>query len=147
MKRITCAAIMAGLMLSAFAGGAIAQTRAVGIGVADLEASTQFYQQVLGLEVRRTYELGYLNEVVLGFPGKPGAVVVLMNWPNEQRRYDGDNVKLVFDVDDAAAVMARLREAGGVIDHEAGPIEAVPGVVIGLGRDLDNYVIEVISRP
>ena len=122
-----------------------ADMRAVGIGVADLQASSQFYQQILGVSVQRTYELGYLNEIVLGYTGEPGAVLVLMNWPNDDRVYDGGNVKVVFNVDDAEAVMQRIVAAGGRIDRAASPIDALPGVLVGLGRDLDNYLVEVIQ--
>ncbi|MFT7651308.1 MAG: lactoylglutathione lyase [Limisphaerales bacterium] len=119
---------------------------AIGIGVADLEVSSEFYQYILGLKVLRTYELGYLNEIVLGYEHGDGAVLVLMNWPEQDRQYDGGNSKIVFDVDDAAAVISRIRERGGVIDREALPIEAVKGAIIGLGRDPDQYVVEVIQR-
>ena len=132
------------------------QLSATGIGVRDLEVSKKFYAEVLGLTVLRTYELGYLNEIVLGFPEGPewpkgpkgkGAVVVLMNWPDDKdRQYDGNNVKLVFDVADPAAVIAKIRALGGKIDREATTSEALPGAIIGLGRDPDNYVIEVIKR-
>ena len=123
------------------------QLSATGIGVRDLEVSKKFYADVLGLTVLRTYELGYLNEIVLGFPDGRGAVVVLMNWPDDkERQYDGNNVKLVFDVADPAAVIAKIRALGGKIDREATTSEALPGAIIGLGRDPDNYVIEVIKR-
>ena len=121
---------------------------AMGIGVADLAASTEFYQDVLGLEVLRSYELGYLNEIVLGYSqaNAEAAVVVLMNWPEQSRSYDGDNVKLVFYIDDPAAAIERIREKGGEILREATPIEALNGRVVGMGRDPDNYVVEVIAR-
>jgi catechol 2,3-dioxygenase-like lactoylglutathione lyase family enzyme len=119
----------------------------VGIGVQDLERSIGFYGDVLGLRVLRRFELGYLNEVVLGFPDGSGANVVLMNWPHEpSRQYDGNNVKLVFYVHDPASVMARIRAHGGKIDREAAPIEALNGTVVGLGRDPDNYVVELLGR-
>jgi lactoylglutathione lyase len=122
------------------------QLSAVGIGVENLEASVAFYADVLNLEVLRTYELGYLNEIVMGYKDKPGAVIVLMNWPDSDRVYEGDNIKLVFDVDDPAAVIARIRARGGKINREAGPIEALPGAIVGMARDPDNYVIEVLKR-
>ena len=132
----------------ALAANSIAQDRLslVGIGVSDLESSTAFYVEVLQMQVLRTYELGYINEVVLGYSHDQGAALVLMNWPEQQRPYDGNDVKLVFDVDDPAAVLERIRERGGQIDMEAGPIDAVPGAIIGFGRDPDNYVIELIKR-
>ena len=119
---------------------------AVGIGVADLQRSQNFYADVLGLKVLRTYELGYLNEIVMGFAHGEGAVVVLMNWPGQERQYNGNNVKLVFYVNDPKAVIERIRQQGGKIDREAGPIEALPNAIVGLARDPDNYVIEVLRR-
>jgi catechol 2,3-dioxygenase-like lactoylglutathione lyase family enzyme len=120
---------------------------AVGIGVSDLQASAAFYSAALGLEVLRTYELGYLDEIVLGYPGGDGTVLVLMNWPGDtERRYDGSDVKNVFYVNDATGVMQRIRELGGRIDREATPHPAVNGDLVGLGRDPDNYVIEVLQR-
>jgi catechol 2,3-dioxygenase-like lactoylglutathione lyase family enzyme len=119
----------------------------VGIGVKDLERSIKFYGDVLGMKVSRRFELGYLNEVVLGFSDGTGANVVLMNWPNDpSRRYEGDNVKLVFYVHDPASVIARIRANGGRIDREAAPIDVLNGTVVGLGRDPDNYVIELLGR-
>ena len=120
---------------------------AVGIGVKDLAASTRFYSDVLGMKVLRRFELGYLNEVVMGFPDATGATVVLMNWPGDAaRRYDGNDVKLVFYVHDPAQIIELIRKSGGKIDREAKPIEALNGTVVGLGRDPDNYVIELLAR-
>ncbi len=120
---------------------------AVGIGVSDLANSTRFYQKILGLDVLRVYELGYINENVLGHADSEDAVLVLMNWPGDKdRRYDGTDVKIVFYVSDPEAVIQRIREQGGLIDREAEPHEAVNGLVIGMGRDPDNYLVEVIQK-
>jgi catechol 2,3-dioxygenase-like lactoylglutathione lyase family enzyme len=119
----------------------------VGIGVRDLAVSAAFYADVLGLQELRRYELGYIEEIVIGVPDGAGTSIVLMHWPDDaSRRYDGNDVKLVFYVDDPAAVLERIRARGGKIDREATPIEVLNGRVVGLGRDPDNYVIEVIAR-
>ena len=124
-----------------------------GIGVKDLEVSKSFYVEVLGMQVVRTYALGYINEIVLAYPAAPdgtaarGGSLVLMNWPGDtQRRYDGNDVKLVFEVDDPAAIIARIRARGGQVDREAGPVDALPGAIIAMARDPDNYVIELLRR-
>lgn len=123
-----------------------------GIGVKDLDASKAFYTEVLGMQVARTYELGYLNEIVLVYPQVEGAAarggsLVLMNWPKDKdRTYDGNNVKLVFEVADPAAIAAKIRARGLKIDREAGPVESLPGAVIAMARDPDNYVIELLKR-
>jgi len=139
------------LCVATFQATADDRLGAMGIGVSDLARSSMFYQEVLGLKVLRTYELGYLDEIVLGYEAAgnespAGAVVVLMHWPDQRRDYDGNNVKLVFYVTDPGGVIERIRERGGRIDREAAPIEALDGTVVGLGRDPDNHVVEVIQR-
>ena len=127
----------------------------VGIGVSDIEKSTKFYQDILDLDVIGTYDditvdnadgsESFLDEVVLGYSDKPGTLLVLMNWPKDEKKYDGDNVKIVFDVEDAREVMKKIKKAGGKIDREALPHYTIEGGLVGLGRDLDNYVVEIIQ--
>ena len=127
----------------------------VGIGVSNIEKSTKFYQDILGLSVIGTYDdvtvdnadgsESFLDEVVLGYKDKPGTLLVLMNWPNDNKKYDGDNTKIVFEVEDAKAVIEKIRRAGGKIDREATPHYTIEGGLVGLGRDPDNYVVEVIQ--
>ena len=127
----------------------------VGIGVSNIEKSTKFYQDILGLDVIGTYDdvtvdnadgsESFLDEVVLGYNDKPGTLLVLMNWPNDDKKYDGDNAKIVFEVEDAKAVIEKIRKAGGKIDREATPHYTIEGGLVGLGRDPDNYVVEVIQ--
>lgn len=125
---------------------------AVGIGVSDLAISSEFYQQVLGLKLLRTYELGYLDELILGYDGPKAsqpnaAVVVLMHWPDDaNRQYGSGELKLVFYVDDPIAVLERIRQRGGTIDREATPHPALNGGLVGLARDPDNYIIEILQR-
>tara|TARA_B100000768_G_scaffold17803_1_gene16251 strand:- start:4 stop:477 length:474 start_codon:yes stop_codon:yes gene_type:complete len=127
----------------------------VGIGVSNIDNSTKFYQDILGLDIIGTYDdvtvdnadgsESFLDEVVLGYKDKPGTLLVLMNWPNDNKKYDGDNTKIVFEVEDAKAVIEKIRKAGGKIDREAIPHYTIEGGLVGLGRDPDNYVVEVIQ--
>ena len=127
----------------------------IGIGVSDIEKSTKFYQDILDLDVIGTYDditvdntdgsESYLDEVVLGYKDVPGALLVLMNWPKDRKNYDGDIVKIVFEVEDAKSVMEKIRQAGGKVDREAIPHYTIEGGLVGLGRDPDNYVVEIIQ--
>ena len=127
----------------------------VGIGVSNIEKSTKFYQEILGLDIIGTYDditvdnadgsESFLDEVVLGYNNKPGTLLVLMNWPKDKKNYDGDNVKIVFEVENAKEVMKKIKKAGGKIDREALPHYTIEGGLVGLGRDLDNYVVEIIQ--
>ena len=127
----------------------------VGIGVSNIEKSTKFYQDILGLDIIGTYDditvdnadgsESFLDEVVLGYNNKPGTLLVLMNWPKDKKKYDGDNVKIVFEEEDSKEVMKKIKKAGGKIDREALPHYTIEGGLVGLGRDLDNYVVEIIQ--
>jgi hypothetical protein len=94
------------------------------------------------LKTLRAYELGYINEIVLGYKESQSASLVLMNWPKQERRYDGTDVKLVFYVADPGAVIECIRGYGFEVLREATPIAALNGRVVGLARDPDNYVVE-----
>jgi lactoylglutathione lyase len=124
-----------------------AELRAVGIGVTDLARSEQFYSAVLGMQRVREYKLEAMDEIVMALPGHASPVIVLMRWHDvAERKLPEDNVKLVFNVANAAAVIDRVRAAGGRIDREAAPIDVLNGQIVGLGRDPDGYVIELIER-
>jgi catechol 2,3-dioxygenase-like lactoylglutathione lyase family enzyme len=53
---------------------------AAGIGVKDLARSLAFYTNVLGMKKRMKFKLPHMNEVVLGFDGAAGGVLVLMQY-------------------------------------------------------------------
>ncbi len=59
---------------------------AVGIGVADLERSTRYYEQVLGMTKIRTFEVEYMDEVMLAHEGR-NAVVLMHYTDGSVRNY------------------------------------------------------------
>ena len=113
----------------------------VGIGVKDIKKSTEFYLKIFNLDGTKST----VNETVLGYEGEDVTLLILMHWPHEDRKYDGDNTKVVFEVDDAADVINKIRGQGGKIDREAIPHYTIEGGLVGLGRDPDNYVVEVVQ--
>jgi len=90
---------------------------ATGIGVSDLEASARFY------------------ETALGMTRKDGSNPSYRDLP----------VKLVFYVSDPKAVMDRIRAAGGAVTREPEPLGDFG--VIGLAKDPDGYVVELLQAP
>ncbi|MFV2197838.1 VOC family protein [Nocardiopsis sp. LOL_012] len=121
---------------------------AAGIGVSDLERSSEFYQEALGMRELTTYQIpGFMDEIVLGFDdGSRGASVVLMHYTDGREvDYEGNPVKLVFYVDDAAAAAERIEEAGGTVVLEPAPQPTLGNVVVGLARDLDGYTLELLE--
>lgn len=119
---------------------------ATGIGVSDLDRSVDFYTRVLGMKAMQTFKLPSMDEVVVAFEGR--TAVVLMHWTDGSARNYRDNpIKLVFYVTDPKEVTERIRAEGLEITREPTPIDTLGGAIVGLARDPDGYVIELLQAP
>ena len=119
---------------------------AVGIGVSDLARSTDFYSRVIGMTQTQTFKVDYMDEVVLAFEGR--TAVVLMHYTDgSARNYKDNPVKLVFYVTDPKAVSDRIKAEGLEIIREPTPMASMGGAAIGLAKDPDGYIVELIQRP
>jgi lactoylglutathione lyase len=117
---------------------------AVGIGVSDLQKSTDFYINVMGMQKIKTYELEALNEVVLGYP-EGESYIVLMNWHDgTKRNYKDLPVKVVTRTKDPAALAAKIKAAGFTVTREPSPSAQVGNAIVGLAKDPDGYVLELL---
>ena len=119
---------------------------AVGIGVADLDRSADFYTRVLGMKPVQTFKLDYMDEVMLAHEGR-NAVVLMHYTDGSARNYRDNPVKLVFYVTDPTAIAARVRAFGLEVTREPAPIDSLGGAVVCLAKDPDGYVIELIEAP
>jgi predicted enzyme related to lactoylglutathione lyase len=119
---------------------------ATGIGVSDLRASAEFYKAALGMTELRSVKIDYMDEIILVHESR--SALVLMHWTDgSQRNYKDVPVKLVFYVTDPVAAAARIKQAGGSMTREPAPIESLGGAVVGMGKDLDGYVVELLQAP
>jgi catechol 2,3-dioxygenase-like lactoylglutathione lyase family enzyme len=117
---------------------------AVGIGVADLAKSEDFYTRVLGMQVQQRIDLPHLKEVVVGYEGRTS--VVLMHWlDGSNPNYANNPVKLVFFVPAAKTLIDRIRAEGLPITREPEPMPDFNNMVIGLAEDPDGYVVEFMQ--
>lgn len=117
---------------------------AVGIGVSDLAKSTDFYVNVMGMEKVRTYEIDYMNEVLLRYPDGE-SYLVLMHWIDGSRRNYKDNpIKLVTRTKDPVALAAKIKAAGFEVTREPQPSGQVGGAVVGFAKDPDGYLLELL---
>ena len=124
-----------------------------GIGVSNLNKSSIFYQKILNLEEKGRYENVeidlsdgnnfYIDEIVLGEKNSDENLLILMNWPKEDRNYSGLNSKIVFSVEDAKKTIELIRLNGGIIDREALPHYTIEGGLVALARDFDDNVVEI----
>ncbi len=118
------------------------------IRVSDLEKSLIFYTEVLGMKLLRQqdYPAGEFTLAFVGY-GEESETAVLeltYNWGNHQ--YDlGDGYgHIAIEVDDVYAAAEKIREKGGKILREPGPMNA-GSTIIAFVADPDGYAIELIG--
>jgi predicted enzyme related to lactoylglutathione lyase len=106
--------------------------------------SVKFYTEVMGMAQLQVIELPHLKEIVLGYDRD--VAVVLMHWLDGSNPNYGNNpVKLVFNSDDPKAIFDRMRAAGHEITREPEVMPEFHNMIIGLGKDPDGYVIELLK--
>ena len=118
--------------------------------VADLDKSIAFYTQILGMKVLRQtdYPEGQFTLAFLGFDAesKEAALELTYNWDN--RTYDkGDAYgHIAISVDDVYQACERIKQKGGTVIREAGPMKGTD-TVIAFVADPDGYAIELLKEP
>jgi len=119
---------------------------ATGIGVSNLKRSAEFYERVLGMKVTQRIKLDHMEEIILAHEGR-NAVVLMHFTDGSNPNYSNLPVKLVFYVTDPKAIAARVREAGCEVTREPARLPSFNNTVIGLCKDPDGYVVELIEAP
>ncbi|MEW6187078.1 MAG: VOC family protein [Thermodesulfobacteriota bacterium] len=119
---------------------------AVGIGVNDLDRSTDFYIRVFGMKKVWKLKLPHMQEMILNFEGGRGASLVLMHYVDGSNpHYSNNPVKLVFYVPDPRACMEMIRQEGLEILREALAVPELQNAVVGLAKDPDGYLLEILQ--
>lgn len=115
----------------------------VALEVSDLEASIEFYRDLMGYEVVRELEKESVGRnVFLGTPDSGAADDAAVQLLSTTDAVDpGDFVHTALAVDDLDAKLEWLDD--DLIDD--GPIQQ-PGVRVAFVRDPDGYGIELIER-
>ncbi|EPG6918655.1 TPA: lactoylglutathione lyase [Proteus mirabilis] len=119
------------------------------IRVGDLQRSIDFYTKVLGMQLLRTSE----NEEYkysLAFVGygdeSSGAVIELTyNWGVTSYEMGTAFGHVALGVDNVAATCEAIRQAGGNVTREAGPVKGGT-TIIAFVEDPDGYKIELIEN-
>ncbi|EFR5470091.1 lactoylglutathione lyase [Salmonella enterica] len=116
--------------------------------VGDLQRSIAFYTNVLGMKLLRTSEnpeYKYSLAFVGYGPETEEAVIELTyNWGVES--YDMGNAygHIALSVNNAAEACERIRQNGGNVTREAGPVKG-GSTIIAFVEDPDGYKIELIE--
>ncbi len=117
--------------------------------VGDLQRSIDFYTKILGMRLLRTSEnpeykytlafVGYTEET-------EGAVIELTyNWGVDSYSLGSAYGHIALGVDNVAATCDRIRQAGGAVTREAGPVKGGT-TIIAFIEDPDGYKIELIEQ-
>jgi lactoylglutathione lyase len=117
--------------------------------VGDLDKSIAFYTEILGMQLlrRKDYPDGKFTLAFVGYGDEADHTVIELthNWGTDS--YDlGDGFgHIALAVDDAAAACDEIRNRGGNVVREAGPMKHGT-TVIAFVEDPDGYKIELIER-
>ena len=118
--------------------------------VGNLQRSIDFYTKVLGMQLLRQsenpeykYSLAFL-----GFEGgNPGQAEIELtyNWGVDKYELGTAYGHIALSVDNAAEACEKIRQNGGNVTREAGPVKGGT-TVIAFVEDPDGYKIELIEE-
>ena len=118
--------------------------------VGNLERSLAFYTEVLGMQLLRRRdnpEHRYTLAFVGYGPESETAVLELThNWDTDAYELGNAYGHIAIGCDEVAATCAAIRERGGRVVREPGPVKG-GSTVIAFVEDPDGYRIELIERP
>lgn len=119
------------------------------IRVGDLQASIDFYTDVLGMRLLRQkdYPEGRFTLAFLGYASEEeqAAIELTHNWDTDSYDLGTGFGHIAIGVEDIYAVCDAIREKGGVISREPGPMKH-GSTVIAFVRDPGGYAIELIEK-
>lgn len=117
--------------------------------VGDLDRSLKFYTEVLGMRLLRSkdYPDGKFTLAFVGYQDEAEGAVIELTYNYGVEKYDLGNAygHIALEVDDAAATCDLVRQRGGKVTREAGPMKHGT-TVIAFVEDPDGYKIEFIQR-
>ena len=118
------------------------------IRVGDLDRSIRFYTDVLGMKLLRhkEYPDGKFTLAFLGYGDERNNTVLELtyNWGVENYNIGNAFGHLAIEVDDVYRAAERIREMGGEIIREPGPMNAGT-TIIAFVKDPDGYEIELLA--
>lgn len=118
------------------------------IRVGDMQRSIKFYTEVLGMRVLRTsqnteykYDLAFV-----GYEDESEGAVIELTYNYGVESYDHGTAfgHLALGVDNVAQTCEDIRNAGGSVVREAGPVKGGT-TIIAFVEDPDGYKIELIE--
>jgi lactoylglutathione lyase len=116
--------------------------------VGNLEESLKFYCEVLGMKLlrRKDYPGGEFTLAFIGYGDESDQAVIELtyNWGVEKYELGNAYGHIALGVDDIYATCEEIRNQGGKIGREPGPMKH-GSTVIAFVEDPDGYKIELIQ--
>jgi len=117
--------------------------------VGDLQRAVDFYTGVLGMRLLRKadYPGGRFTNAFVGYDDESQAAVLELTHNWDTKSYDLGNGygHVAIEVESAARACDEVRQRGGKVTREAGPMKHGT-TVIAFVEDPDGYKIELIER-
>ena len=117
--------------------------------VGNLEKSIRFYTEILGMKLLRQkdYPDGKFTLAFVGYGNeKDNSVIELThNWDTDHYEMGNGFGHLAIEVDDVYAACDKIKQQGGNIVREAGPMNAGT-TIIAFVKDPDGYEIELLNK-
>jgi lactoylglutathione lyase len=117
--------------------------------VGDLDKSIAFYTDVLGMKLlrRNDYPGGKFTLAFVGFQDEAEGAVLELTYNWGVSSYDIGNAygHIAIEVEDAYKTCDLVRERGGKVISEAGPMKH-GSTILAFIEDPDGYKIEFIQR-
>ncbi len=117
--------------------------------VGDLQKSIDFYTQTLGMELLRQkdYPDGKFTLAFIGYGDESEQTVIELthNWDTDSYSPGDGFGHIAIEVDDVYKATDAIRERGGKIIRDAGPMNAGT-TIIAFVADPDGYEIELIGK-
>ena len=119
------------------------------IRVGNLEKSIEFYTNILGMTLLRQkdYPEGKFTLAFIGYGEEATNTVIELthNWDTENYDVGNGFGHIALEVDDVYQATADIKNRGGKIIRDAGPMNAGK-TIIAFIEDPDGYQIELIGK-
>ncbi len=116
--------------------------------VGDLERSIKFYSEILGMKLLRQqdYPQGKFTLTFLGYGDEKHHTVLELTYNWDTHSYESGNGfgHLAIEVDDVYKAAEQIRQAGGNIIREPGPMNS-GNTLLAFVADPDGYEIELLA--
>jgi lactoylglutathione lyase len=116
--------------------------------VGNLEKSLHFYQDIMGMKLLRKHDYPE-HKFTLAFVGygdeSDNTVIELThNWDTESYDLGSGYGHIAIGVDDVYKTCDKIKEAGGNVIREAGPMQG-SDLILAFVEDPDGYKVEILE--